>query len=221
MIEPNPIIEPLKSCASHPDICDVWATRNPVARSASEGKSLPGEFDLGGTPGAQRRAWSVAVNSHSCGPKRQRGEVVECFFRSFGALSPRPSLADARSGSCHPRSLSAATGAASQEPALRKTRSCQPRHPVMPAIQATSRPDEWHIVPIWSCARLQFAHRPGGSFRSIIRLPPESTCGRGTVGNSLRSGSEPTPSVSAPSVSSSSSVPANFTPARLIRCSSR
>ena len=41
---------------------------------------------LGGTPGAQRRAWSIAANSHFCGPKRQRGEAVERFFRSGEAI---------------------------------------------------------------------------------------------------------------------------------------
>ena len=51
-------------------------------------------FVLRGTPGAQRRAWSFLWPAASA-----RGTRRTC---SSACASPRPSLARARSGSCHP-----------------------------------------------------------------------------------------------------------------------
>ena len=63
-----------------PDATEVWVAR----QERSDGRGLP------------------VLPSAFFGPKCQRGEVLELYFARGSLNSPRPSLARARSGSCHP-----------------------------------------------------------------------------------------------------------------------
>ena len=80
-----------------------------VARSVSEGKRRT-LLVLGGTPGAQRRAWSFCDACHFLWPEASARGSYHAFLqlghnRIHNGNSPRPSLAIARSGSCHPDSF--------------------------------------------------------------------------------------------------------------------